>query len=150
LISLNNKYGFSLRIAHMYPKDIRILEDLKNKSPIKKNTIIGSAGDNGVGEGAHSHTEVLSIDEKCRMLEKLLELKFDDFDKEYSDEYIYNFYKNQDKFKDESEAGIFEDWKKVKNDRGAFFVNKYLYRYKDYNLNKIKTRYSSELLWNGL
>lgn len=152
LISLfSKKYGFEFRIAHMFPKDIIILSSLKNGTSIERDTIIGTAGSYGVGAGAHTHTEVMSIGEKNEMLEELLHEKyFSDIDREYTDSEIVSYYKTQEKFKNSNAADILDDWKSLKQNRGAFFINKYLYRFKDYTELKTHTRYSSELLFGGL
>ena len=114
------------------------------------NTIVGPMGNYGVGSGAHTHTEVKSIGESSPILEKLLERKFGiDIYKEYKSEEIIDFYRKMSQFKNSTYEIVFNDYEKQKDRRRCYFANKYLYRYVDFDGTK-KTRYSSELLWNGL
>jgi len=150
VILLNEKYGFEFRIAHMFPDEILIINDLMRKKPIKRNTIIGPAGYYGVGSGTHTHTEVKSIKETTPILELILDNKFgNQIYSEYSIEDIIEFYKKQPAFKEATFEEISKDWKEQKVKRNCFFANKFLYRYVDFDGTK-KTRYSTELLWNGL
>ena len=146
---INTKYGFKFRIAHMFPKEIIVIDKLKNNEPIKRNEILGPTGNYGISTGAHTHTEVISIEEKSEVLERILLEKYNDVEEQYSDEFISAFYRTKDKFKDATFEEIKNDWMTQKSKRRAFFVNKYLYRYIDYDGN-LKTRYSTNFLWNGL
>ncbi len=150
VVLISEKFSFEFRIAHMYPEKILILNDLKNNKPITRDTIIGSAGNYGISGGIHTHTEVKSLEEKSPVLEKLLEKKFGiDIEKEYKPEEIIAFYKTMVNFKNSSYDEVFNNWEEQKETRKCFFINKYLYRYVDFD-GKNKTRYSTELLWNGL
>lgn len=152
LISLfSDKYNFEFRIAHMRPNQILILNELKNNESIKKDTLIGPAGDYGLGAGAHTHTEVRSIGEKSDTLEELLFKKFgNEINKQYSEQEVIAYYKTMEKFKEANESEILKNWQELKSNRGCLFINKYLYRYRDYSENREITRYSTEHLWNGL
>jgi len=150
VILISTKYGFEFRTAHMFPEQILILDDLKKGRPIKRDTIIGPTGSYGVGSGAHTHTEVKSLEERAPVLESLLEKKFGvEIYEEYKPNEIIEFYKKMSNFKDASFDKVFNDYEDQKEKRRCFFSNKYLYRYKDFDGTK-KTRYSSELLFNGL
>lgn len=149
----NLKYGFEMRIAHMDPKKDFVswtLKQLKNGNKIGRNWVLGSAGTYGASSGIHTHTEFKSLDEMCEPFEILLQEKFGTkVKKEFSSADVVRLYRKQHHFKNASEDDILDDWQEVKKHRGAIFVNKYLYRFVDFD-GKIKTRYSSELLFNGL
>lgn len=146
----NDKYNFYLMIGHMYPEEVKILDDLKQGKAVTKDTLIGPAGSDGESTGRHTHTEIISINDSSEVLEALLHKKFnDEVDKEYDSNDIFQFYHLQEKFKTSSDQDILVDWTKQKKIRNASFSNKFLYRYKDVSGNK-KTRYNSELLFNGL
>jgi hypothetical protein len=151
LVSLISKrFGFEFRIAHMFPNEILILDDLKNNKPIKRDTIIGPTGSYGVGSGIHTHTEIKSLEEKSPVLELLLEKKFGtEIYEEFSANDVVNFYRTMNKFQNASFEQVFNDYEEQKEKRRCYFANKYLYRYIDFDGTK-KTRYSSELLFNGL
>ena len=146
----SEEYGFYFLIGHMFPNEILILDDLKEGRPIARDVLIGPAGTDGESTGRHTHTEVISIDNKCDILEELLFAKFGIVvEKEFSNDTIVQFYHSQEKFKTTSEQDILNNWSSQKKIRGASFSNEFLYRYTDANGHK-KTRYSTELLFNGL
>jgi murein DD-endopeptidase MepM/ murein hydrolase activator NlpD len=150
VVLISEKFGFEFRIAHMFPNKILIMNDLVNKKPIKRDTIIGPTGSYGVGSGVHTHTEVKSIEENSPVLEDLLEKKFGiEIYEEYKANEVIEFYKKMNKFEGASFDTVFNDYEEQKEKRRCFFANKYLYRYVDFDGTK-KTRYSSELLWNGV
>lgn len=148
----NDKYGFEMRIAHMAPNDFVkwTLNRVKNKKSIGKNYVLGSAGTYGASSGEHTHTEFLSIDEACETFEILLEEKYGDkVHKEYTPSEVVKLYRKYKHFEDASEREILKDWEEVKKKRKSYFANKYMYRYVDWK-GRNRTRYSSELLFNGL
>lgn len=148
----NDKYGFEMRIAHMAPNDFVpwTLSRLKQGGSIGRNYVFGSAGTYGDSSGEHTHTEFLSLDEACEPFEILLEDMFGDkIHKEYSSADVLRLYRKHEKFKDASNRQILKDWEEVKKGRKAYFVNQYLYRFVDWR-GQYRTRYSSQLLFNGL
>lgn len=148
----NFTFGFEMRIAHMHPTDFVAwsLQQFQEGNKFGKNWVIGSAGNFGASSGAHTHTEFKSLDESCEVFEILLEEQFGDkVHKEYSSSEIIRLYKKYKQFQNASERDILKDWEEIKKSRKAYFVNKYLYRYTDWD-GKNKTRYSSEYLFNGL
>lgn len=148
----NDKYGFEMRIAHMAPTDFVkwTLDRIKSGGSVGRNYVLGSAGTYGASTGEHTHTEFLSLDEACEPFEILLEEKYGDkVHKEYTSSEVVKLYRKYEHFKEASEREILKDWEEVKKSRKAYFVNKYMYRYVDWR-GKYRTRYSSELLFNGL
>ncbi|GAG11672.1 unnamed protein product, partial [marine sediment metagenome] len=151
VVLVSEKYGFELRIAHMNPDDILILDDLKNNRPISRDTVIGPTGNNGLGSGAHTHTEIKSLGDKSDVLEQILTKKFgsEKIFQSYSELDIMTYYKASRRFATATNDEIMKDWEEIKKHRKCHFINSYLYRYKDFD-GKFKTRYSSQLLFNGL
>lgn len=148
----NDKYGFEMRIAHMAPSDFVqwTLNRIKSGGSVGRNYVLGSAGTYGASSGEHTHTEFLSLDEACEPFEILLEEKYGDkIHKEYSPTDVLKLYRKHEKFENASDREIFRDWEELKKGRKAFFVNQYLYRYIDWR-GHARTRYSSQLLFNGL
>ena len=148
-----DEYEFELRVAHMDPKKDIItwsLGELKAGRPFKRNWYLGKAGTYGASTGDHTHTEIKSYDEKCEVLEILLEELFGDaIYKEFTTSTVKNFYKKQPKFQNASDREILNDWAEIKKIKKVTFANKYLFRYIDFD-GKPKTRYSTELLFHGL
>lgn len=154
LISLiNDEYSFEFRIAHMHPDNDIIpwsLDQFLDGNRFMRDWYLGQAGTYGDSSGAHTHTEVKSLDEKSETLEILLNEKFgEEALKEYTPQQVIKEYRKYDKFQNASNDTILRDWEEWKKIRRAHFVNKYLYRFTDFD-GRPKTRYSSYLLFNGL
>lgn len=153
IMLFQDEYDFEFRIAHMHPQYDIIrwsLGELKAGRPFKRDWFFGKSGNYGASSGAHTHTEILSRDERCEVLEILLEEKFGDkILKEYTTGQILNFYRKQPKFQNASDRVILDDWTQIKEIKKVHFANKYLYRYTDWRGN-LRTRYSTKLLFNGL
>lgn len=152
----NFEYGFEVRIAHVFPKDLS--QEFRNKIDsmtfIPRDMILGKAGTYGVSSGIHTHTEFISLTEDCVTFEHLLREKFkNDWYKPYSNTEIIKFYRQTEKFKNSTEEEIMNNWDET-NIKGRRIVgqpNKYKCKYRDWFYgNNIHTRYSSELLFNGL
>jgi len=149
----NDEYQFEMRIAHMNPK-LDIIpwsyERLLDGKSFEPGWLLGSSGNYGDSSGAHTHTEFLSIDDSCEIFDIVLEEKYGGKSLvEYTKAEILRLYRQQTHFKDASERTILRDWEEVKTHRGATFVNKYKYRFQNKWGTRF-TRYSSELLFNGL
>lgn len=163
LISLyNDEYGFEFRIAHMNPDTKNrkgnekgsiipwTLKQIKKGKPLDRNIVLGSAGTYGASSGAHTHTEIKSIDEECEVLELLLLEKFgEEANKEYTNEEVIELFRKQKKYKKEKERVIFSDYKDLRKERSVLFLNKYKCQYVDWN-GKVRTRYCTKQLFNGL
>jgi murein DD-endopeptidase MepM/ murein hydrolase activator NlpD len=155
----SNKYQFDFRIAHMNPETDIIpwsLQQFKLKKPFKQNWYIGSAGTYGYSTGAHTHTEIISHDEACEVMElMLLERHGEVIYKEYSDEEIVAFYRKQAKtypktspYVNWTDGEILNDWLNIKRKKGIFFLSKYKCCF-FYN-NKPYTRYATNEILEGL
>jgi len=157
LISLwQDEYQFEMRIAHLDPRPQSrdftpfAWERIGKKMSYGRDWAIGKTGTYGDSTGAHTHTEFKSQDEKCEVFEILLEEKFGDKAlKEYTPSEVIREFKKYEKFSNASNSFILKEWQEVKKHRGAFFVNKYMYRYIDFDGSR-KTRYSGNYLFNGL
>jgi hypothetical protein len=148
-----NEYQFEMRIAHMNPKRDIIswtLEQIKKAKPIKRDWFFGKAGTYGDSSGEHTHTEFLSIDERCEVFELLLQDLFaDKLFKEYTSSQILSFYRTQSHFVKATDAVCLDDWAQIKKIKKIIFANKYLCRFIDWD-GKNRTRYASNYLFNGL
>lgn len=149
----NDEYQFELKVAHMDPEKNYIkwsLDQLKARKPMKKGWILGSAGTLGDSSGNHTHTELVSIDEASEVLELLVSQKYGEKAlAEYTDSEIVREYQKYDYFKTASKSEILTDWQSWKTLRKILFINKYFYRFVSWN-NKVYTRYSSHLLFDGI
>ena len=152
----NDVYGFEMRIVHMSPKDLS--SDIKEKlllgKAISKGTHLGHCGNYGKSDGKHTHTEFLSMDKTCIVFDEILFASHGNVvNNNYSNEEVIEFYKHQSFWRSSTDKEILDDWKSQIEKRRILYgmVNGYRYRYKDwyYGYDE-KTRYSSELLFNGL
>ena len=148
----NDQYQFEMRIAHMALDDFIpwSLKQFQKRKGFGRDWVIGQAGTYGASSGEHTHTEFKSLDEECEVFEILLLNKFgEEVLKEYSSEEVINSYKKYQHFKNASNTEILSDWQEIKKVKNILFANKYLVRYIDWDGTK-KTRYASNLLFNGL
>ena len=150
----NDEYEFEMRIAHMNPVADMIpwsLERIRQGLSFEKGWVIGKAGTYGASSGEHTHTEFLSLDHSCEVFDILLEEKYGVAAlKEYTSAEVVRLYKKQKHFKTADTNTILKDWAEVKTYRGAMFANKYKYQFSAYGSPIVRTRYSSNLLFNGL
>jgi hypothetical protein len=162
IVLYNDEYRFEFRIAHMNP-DTKVRKQnekgpilpqvyarLKQKSSFERNTILGSAGSWGASTGAHTHTEIRSYDSKCEVLELLLEERFGTMGvREYDTDAVIEAYRKQKFYKTASSDKILHDYAQLREDRKTIILNPYKCEYVDWD-GKIRTRYSTEALFNGL
>jgi hypothetical protein len=160
VILSSNKYAFDLRIGHMNPrKDIIpwALEQFKKKNPYQQGWLIGSAGTYGYSTGEHTHTELVSHDDSCEVLEQLLIEQVGELraSKSITDEEVIAKYKSQAaKYPDTSpyvgwsDAQILKDWTNMLKERAVFFINKHKSCF--YWYGKPYTRYATTSCFNGL
>lgn len=155
----SKKYEFDMRIAHMDPsKDIIpwSLQQFKRHNPFQQNWLLGSAGTYGYSTGAHTHTELMSHDESCEVFElMLLEQHGDAVYRDYTDEQIVAFYRQQAKkfprtspYGDWSDGQILNDWTNLKRKKNVFFVNKFKCCF--FWQGKPFTRYATNEVLKGL
>ena len=145
----NDDFGFEMRIIHMDPKDIKIVSG----TSIKQDTLIGPAGNYGsASDGAHTHTEFVSLKNTCMVFDDILSNQFGVIAlKEYTDIEIFQIYRTAGYFKDSNPEDILKHFKTLKEKRNVIGVcNRFKYVYKDWFAQTVVTRYSSELLFNKL
>lgn len=154
MVLLSKKYQFEMRIAHMNPKTDVIpwaLSQFKAGNKYEKGWLIGSAGNYGFSKGAHTHTELKSLDDVCEMFELLLlERHGDKSMKEYTNDDIVNFYRSQVKkypntspYGDWTNDQILKDWLNQKIARKIFFINQFKCCYLSPDNNKPVTSYAT-------
>jgi hypothetical protein len=159
-IFINRKYGFDLRIGHMNPVKNFIpwsLQQLKSHKPFGQGWILGSAGTYGYSTGAHTHTELISLNDDCDVFEQMLTEKFgEDVNKEYTDEYIISEYKRQataypatSPYVNWTNDQIRRDWISLKKAKNVVFINKYKYIFY-WTDGKHHTRYATNMVFEGL
>lgn len=151
---INDDYDFEMRIGHMNPEE-DLIHDVKellyHNQAIKRDTILGKAGNFGISGGAHTHTEFISQEQYCRAFEEILSSKYGkSVENQYLDDDVVLSYKKIAKWSLKSKEDILLDFENLKKDRGIIFINKYKYQYYDPSSKKYRTRYSSEHLFNGL
>lgn len=150
----SDDYGFEMRIAHMDPTgDIvpDVLAKLDKKLAINQGEVLGRSGNFGDSGGLHTHTEFLSIDDTSKVLDDILYRKFGDVVfQEYSKIEVLMTYQKKQQWIGKAADQIFEHYEKIKKDRGIIAMSKYRYQYIESGTNAIRTRYSSEYLFNGL
>jgi hypothetical protein len=163
LISLfNDEYQFEFRVAHMNPNQkVRkgneqgpiiqwSLDRLKKKQSFEQGWCLGSAGTLGDSTGAHTHTEIKSLDESCEVFEILLFELFGEAGlTEYTKDEVIELYRKQSQFTKANSSNILREYNELRKEKRIIFMNKYKTQYVDWD-NTIKTRYASNLLFNGL
>jgi len=162
VVLYNDTYKFEFRIAHMNPnQDTRKHNEkgpltswsynrLKQRRPFERNTSLGSAGSWGHSTGAHTHTEIKSYEPKCEVLEQLLhELYGSAGTEEYTKEDVIAAYRRQRNYTNASSDTILRDYAQLREDKKTILLNPYKCEYVDWD-GSLKTRYSTELLFNGL
>ena len=157
---INTEYGFEFRIAHIHPDndlDSDAAKILKGEGFVRRNTYLGKAGQYGFSYGPHTHTELVSTGQTTEVFDELLDVKFgtkanqtfteDDIVDRYAkscsvdgcnyltdrEDYLAHYQVAADKRRI---VGCFNDYKMEFSDW-----------FKDYDT---ATRYSTELLFNGL
>lgn len=154
----NDKFGFELRIVHMDPrKDIEesALELLQKGKPVPQDLFLGRCGNYGFSYGAHTHTEVVSLDERSSVLEELLKLQFGeevDVTYESDEQAMIQTYRTQPYWIGKSDKEILDHYESVKKDRRIVGIaNDYKMQFTDWFSNyQTRTRYSSQKLFNGM
>jgi murein DD-endopeptidase MepM/ murein hydrolase activator NlpD len=150
----SDEWGFEMRIAHMNPDgdiDPTVLQKLERGERVRRNTVLGRAGLYGVGTGRHTHTEVISLGPWNVIFDAILRMRWGEVARrDYIAEEIVTEYARYPKFAGASSIEILEDWTQQKRDRRVLAINRFAYRYWDGLLEQQATRYSSELLFNGL
>ncbi len=153
-----SKADFDMRIAHMDLKDISpyFKGYIKQGIPfdIMRATKLGEAGNLGLSfgteivkgkAGAHTHTELVSREEKSEVLEAILYAKFnkEEVDLAYTEKDVKLFALS----KLANEKSYLKDYEDEITKRNITFLNKYKCVRLDYLDGKVKTFYSSQALF---
>lgn len=148
------EYRFQMRIAHMHPtEDLAdgMWKKLMDCDRVKAGTVLGRAGCYGVGEGAHTHTEIVSLEETNEIFDEILDRRYgEDSYRDYTQQEITEEYRHHTHTVVLSDIEMLADFAGLKADRRMRYGNRFRYRYWDGILNREATRYSSALLFNGL
>jgi hypothetical protein len=152
-VLLYHKSGFRLRICHMFPEEIAIMDRLTKGFPMYQDTYIGPAGTYGMSTGRHTHVEIeawgSTWTKECDDLETILRVKYseEEVNSVYTDEEIHDIYKSAEQTKDWKEKDMMKDYEKIIKSKNISFLNKYKARHID-NKNRESTLYNSMLLFN--
>lgn len=162
IVLFNDEYEFEFRIAHMNPDTKNRKQNekgpiipwsykrLKKGQSFERNWVLGSAGSWGYSTGAHTHTEIKSYGPKCDVLETLLEERFGATGvQEYDKDAVIEAYRKQRHYKTASADKILRDYAQLREDKKTILLNQYKCEYVDWD-GKVRTRYSTESLFNGL
>lgn len=152
-VLLFHRLGFRVRICHMYPNEILILNELKSKLKIPINTNIGRTGSYGNSTGRHAHIEVEAWGytgkwlNTCEALDFILYRRYG---KEtiigYSEKEIIKLTRKCKKSKTWPESLCLSNYEKICDKKKIVFMNKYkLVRLVGKN-KKPTTLYNAELL----
>jgi murein DD-endopeptidase MepM/ murein hydrolase activator NlpD len=149
-----HRAGFRIKVSHMYPDKIEILDKLTSGYSIKSGEYVGPIGSYGMSTGDHSHTEIESWGiggqwlESCDILDQFLRLKYVDADVYITDEQIINLYYSCPMI------DVQQGWtiKNIKDDFSNLMISKnitFLNRYKLQMRSKgrITTLYNSHTLF---
>lgn len=148
-----HRFGFRIKIGHMFPDEIKIKDKLMAGYAIGQNTFIGPAGEYGFSFGEHTHTEIESWGyngewlETCYLLDLILDQKFKEKARApISNEEIIEIYRGCEFTKNWKPEQIFNDYNEIIKTKNIIFLNKYkiVYKYK----NKISTKYDTQSLFN--
>lgn len=158
----NDTYGFEVRIAHMNPDQRNRKQNeqgpllewsykrLKKGQAFNRNWVLGSAGSWGYSSGAHTHTEIKSLDESAEVLDILLEEKFGaEAIRDYDSEEVIELYRKQSHYVSASSDKILADYAELRKEKKVILLNGYKCQYTDWD-GTVKTRYSSQMLFNGM
>lgn len=162
IVLYNDEYRFEFRIAHLNPDTKNrkhnekgplipwAYDRLKKRQSFERNWVLGSAGSWGHSTGAHTHTEIRSYDPKCEILETLLEERFGtEGVREYNSDEVIEAYRQQRHYLSASSDTILRDYAQLREDRKTILLNPYKCEYVDWD-GKVRTRYSTQSLFNGL
>lgn len=162
IILFNDEYDFEFRIAHMNPDTERREHNekgplipwsygrLKKGQHFERNWVLGSAGSWGASTGAHTHTEIKSAGPKNEIFELILEEKYGtEGTRDYSSDEVIEAYRRQNKYRTSTSERILRDYAQLREDKKVIILNPHKCQYTDWD-GKIRTRYSTESLFNGL
>jgi len=131
-VYLYHKYGFRIKIGHMFPDEIDILDKLTSGIAIKAGEWIGPIGSYGFSTAAHSHVEIESWGFKgewlssCGVLDIILKEKYGSkVDKELNTEEIVSIYDSCEFTEGWPQEEIIRDYQDLNLAKGIVFINKY-------------------------
>lgn len=130
-IWLFHETGFVLRIAHCYPEEIEIMDQLLAEAPITEGTFIAPIGSYGNSTGRHSHSEIEAWGKhnweiNCWTLEHILREKFGErVNQNLTWEEIEQEYRNSNLTQTWNMDQIKKDYNELIKAWNLSFINKY-------------------------
>jgi len=153
IVYMYHKFGFTIRVCHMFPDDILIKDNLMKGYALKSKEVIGPAGTYGFSTGNHTHVEVEAWGfngewlVKCDMLEVLLEEKYGvKVFEQFTKDEVVNIYKDCPETNSWNGDKCLKDFKQIKKDKNIDFINRYKIVYK--LKGGLTTYYSSAYLFS--
>lgn len=153
-VYLFSAHNFRVRISHMYPDTIKVMDKLMSGYALRAKTYIGPMGGYGFSTGDHSHTEIESWGfngewlDSCSLLDLILEEKHGkiNVDAPISLNEIVKVYRNCGETKSWEATKILKDYENVLKEKKIVFLNKYKMVVSN-GRNKATTLYSSRSLF---
>ena len=162
-VRLPTRHGFEVRIAHMDPRsDIRreVLPCLLDHLLIARGELLGVAGRYGISAAIgpdpeaprHTHTEIVSLDQSCPILDELLLMRYRaEGLRAYEDGEIIDAYRAREMYRHVERRVIMEAWDEERESKGIVWANKYRAVFRRDELSgRLVTRYSAALLFAGM
>jgi murein DD-endopeptidase MepM/ murein hydrolase activator NlpD len=143
MLRLKTAYGFEVRIMHM--NDVEPVA--KGKALIKAGTLIGYAGNKGVGTATHTHVEIVSSEKTSELLDSILLDKYAERDvtREVTLKDAVRYITDKELTKDfDAPAAA---WSREISKRGIQALYTYHCYRVDYHSGKLRTFYSSQALF---
>lgn len=135
---------FSIRIFHIEKLSDDVQQLVDNKQIIKSGKYLAEAGNLGKSLGNHTHTEIVSNNEKSAMLETLLLEAYNVVGQKGMNEFqIKQLITSWN-----DPRMTWEDYVEERKWRGVIKANNYALVRKDYHTGKTKTFYNSQKIFN--
>lgn len=146
MLQLKTEYGFEVRIMHMVDVSDYVKEAIENKKTLEPGTLLGYAGNKGVGTAAHTHVEVVSYEKTCELLDAVLLDKYrsEVVQQEVTLKDAISFMHDKNVADPELPAAA---WHREITKRGISALYKFHCYRLDYHDGQLKTFYSSQALF---
>ncbi len=144
MLTLTTEDGFEVRIMHMED----VADPVKNSNARNAaGAFLGSAGSKGLSTGIHTHVEVVSIGGTATLLDSILQDKYGKgaLNVFYTEADAVAYIKAHNLYKPGEDPA--DGWRAEVAKRRISLMNQYVCIRRDYKDGKLKTFYSSRLLF---
>lgn len=150
----SQQWGYEVRIAHMHPLEDMAPEArelLEVHKPLPVGMRLGRAGRYGVGEGRHTHTEVVAWGEGVTMFLDLIDqMVGEPAHEEYTVAEILAIYRSLDRWRGATDEERLADFSQLLDYRGIDWANRYRHSFTDPYLQRKAMRFSTWHLFGGM